>query len=267
MADPVRELLDAARPRLQAAGPRVLARVAGELFTLAGVLTRELRLRRALADPALPAELKRGLLAELLGGKAHEVTLALLGDVVGGPRLAPVVLVDAIEALGAQALFTKAEADGKLDDVEDQLFRFARLLEREHGLRLALADPALPDERKLAVLDDLLGRRADAGTLALVRQVVLAPRGRTAERALDDLARAAAAFRGQVIAVVTTAVPLDPARAERLAAVLSRSQGRPVRLQQLIDPSIMGGVIVRIGDEIIDGSVRRQLARARTELG
>lgn len=267
MADPVRELLETATPRLQAAGPRVLVRVAGELFTLASMLTGELRLRRALADPALPAEVKRGLLTELLGGKAHEVTLELLGEVVTGPRLAPVVLVDAIEAIGAQALFTRAEADGKLDDVEDELFRFARLVEREHGLRLALADPALPDERKLALLDDLLGRRADAATLALVRQVVLAPRGRPVERALDALARAAAAYRGQVIAVVTTAVPLDEARAERLAAVLSRNQGRPVRLQQQIDPSIMGGVIVRIGDEIIDGSVRRQLVRARTELG
>lgn len=267
MADPVRELLDGATDQLQAAGPRVLTRVADELFGLASLLTGELRLRRALADPALPVEVKRSLLAELLGARAHERTMALLDMVVGGPRLAPVVLVDAVERLGAQALFTKAEADGKLDDVEDELFRFARLVEREHGLRLALADPVLPTDNKLALIDALLGGRADDTTVRLVRQVVRSPRGRLVERALDELARAAAAFRGRVVAVVTTAVALDDERQERLAAALERMQGRPMRLQVVVDPSIMGGVVVRIGDEIIDGSVRRQLVRARNELG
>jgi F-type H+-transporting ATPase subunit delta len=267
VADPVRDLLEGARDQLQAAGPRVLPRVADELFGLASLLSDELRLRRALADPALPAQVKRGLLAELLGSRAHQLTLALLGQAVTGPRMRPVVLVDAVERLGAEALFTKVEGEGRLDDVEDQLFRFARLVEREQGLRLALADPVLPVDRKLALVDALLGGRAEDVTVRLVRQVVRSPRGRLAERAIDELARAAAAFRGRVVAVVTTAVALDDERAERLAAALSRAQGRTVRLQVVVDPAIMGGVIVRIGDEIIDGSVRRQLARARDELG
>jgi F-type H+-transporting ATPase subunit delta len=178
-----------------------------------------------------------------------------------------VVPVSSTKRLGAEAVFARAEADGKLDDVEDELFRFARLVEREHGLRLALADPVLPTDRKLAVIDELLGRRATDATVRLVRQVVQAPRGRLVERAVDELARAAAAFRGRVVAVVTTAVALDEQRQARLAAALERMQGRPVRLQVVVDPSMMGGVIVRIGDEIIDGSVRRQLVRARNELG
>jgi F-type H+-transporting ATPase subunit delta len=265
--DPVRALLEDAQDRLQALGPRVLPRVADELFDVATLLSRELRLRRALADPALPGEAKRALLAELLGERAHEATLRLLGEVVDGPRLAPVELVDAVERLGAQALFTRAEEAGKLDEVEDQLFRFARLVEREHALRLALADPGLPEERKLGLVDELLARRADDATTRLVRQLVRAPRGRLVERAAEELARDAAAYRGRVIAEVTVAAPLEERRGERLAAALTRMQGRPVRLQVVVDPSIMGGVIVRIGDEIIDGSVRRQLQRARSDLG
>jgi F-type H+-transporting ATPase subunit delta len=267
-----RRLAERAQAELDGAGPRVLERVADELFQVAALLTRELRLRRVLADPSLPAEAKRGLLTELLGERFHELTLRALDVLVTGgdgaepPRLAPVVFVDLVEQLGAQALFIRAEADGALDDVEDELFRLSRLVEREHGLRAALSAIDLPAERKTVLLDALLAGRANPLTVRLVRQVVLSQRGRTIERALEDLARLAAAHRGRVIAEVTTAVPLDAERAERLREVLTGLHGGPVRLQVVIDPSIIAGVIVRIGDEIIDGSARRQLERARTQL-
>jgi F-type H+-transporting ATPase subunit delta len=268
-----RQLAERAQAELDGAGPRVLERVAGELFQVAALLTHELRLRRVLADPSLPRENKRGLLDQLLGEQAHELTMRELdvlvtggGDDVEVPRLAPVVLVDLIEQLGAQAIFTRADADGSLDDVEDELFRLSRLVAREHGLRAALTAIDLPDERKLALLDALLEGKANPLTMRLVRVVVTAQRGRTVERALEDLARLAAAHRGRIIAEVTTAGPLDAERTERLRDVLTRLQGRPVRLQVVVDPSILAGVVVRIGDEIIDGSARRQLERVRTQL-
>jgi len=261
------EVRERARGELRRLDPADLDRVADELFALAGLLTRELRLRRALADPSLPGEVKRRLLAELLGGRAHEATLALLGQLVDGPRLLPVALADLVEELGAMALFVKADAAGSLDDVEDELYRFSRLVAREHALRAALTSATLPTERKLALLDELLSGRADPITVRLVRQVVQAPRGRTIERATEALARQAAAYRGRVIAEVTVAAPLEPAQAERLGEVLGRRRGGPVRLQVVVDPSIMGGMVVRVGDELIDGSVRRQLERARGGLG
>ena len=266
MADPVRELLEGVQPTLAAAARSgELPRVADELLDVAGLLGRELRLRRALADPSLPPEVKRGLLGAILG-QASASAKALLDMVVTGPRLSSVVLVDAVEQIGAAAVFTGAEAGGSLDDVEDQLFRFARLVAREPALRGALVDPGLPDENKLALLDELLGRRADPATVRLVRAVVVHPRGRSVDRAIEELARQATAHRGRVIAEVTTAAPIDDKRLARMAAALEASEGRPVRLQVILDPSIMGGVIVRIGDKIIDGSVRRQLERAREQL-
>jgi F-type H+-transporting ATPase subunit delta len=267
VADPVREVLDRLTPTVQAAaGSGELSRVADELFDFAAVLGRELRLRRALSDVSLPPEAKRGLLGALLAGTSAS-TRALLDSLVTGPqRFRPPILVDAVEQLAAVALFTATETDGTLDDVEDQLFRFARLVEREPALRAALTDPGLPDDRKVALLDELLASRGEPATLRLVRSAVLNPRGRAIERVLEDLARQAAAHRGRVIGEVISATPIDDERLERMAAALEGIQGRPVRLQVIVDPSIIGGVIVRIGDKIIDGSVRRQLERARIQL-
>jgi F-type H+-transporting ATPase subunit delta len=267
VADPIRELLDRVSPTITAAaGGGELSRVADELFDFAATLGRELRLRRALADASLPAEVKRGLLGALLDG-ASASTRALLDTTVTGPeRFTPPALVDAVEQLAAVVVFTAAEADGTLDDIEDQVFRFARLVEREPALKAALTDLGLPDDRKVALLDELLSGRSEPATLRLIRSVVLNPRGRAIERSLEDLARQAAAHRGRIIAEVISAAPIDDERLERMATALEGIQGRPVRLQVTIDPSIMGGVIVRIGDKIIDGSVRRQLDRARIQL-
>jgi F-type H+-transporting ATPase subunit delta len=261
------EVTEAAREHLAAARESGdLSRVAGELLDMSGVLTRELRLRRALADPSLPAEVKHGLLGALLGGRAHEVTIKLL-DLVVERRLRPVHMVDLVERLGAQALFTLAESEGTLDDVEDELFRFARLVAREPRLRAALADATLPTDRKLALVDDLLGGKVRPATLRLVRHVLLAERGRVLERALEELAGLAADARGRLIAEVVTAYPLDVQRTERLRETLTRLKSRPVALQVTVDSSIMGGVIVRIGAEQYDGSARRQLQNLRDRLG
>jgi F-type H+-transporting ATPase subunit delta len=174
VADPVREVLDRLTPTVQAAaGSGELSRVADELFDFAAVLGRELRLRRALSDVSLPPEAKRGLLGALLAGTSAS-TRALLDSLVTGPqRFRPPILVDAVEQLAAVALFTATETDGTLDDVEDQLFRFARLVEREPALRAALTDPGLPDDRKVALLDELLASRGEPATLRLVRSAVL----------------------------------------------------------------------------------------------
>lgn len=262
-----RAVVEDARPTLEAAGDDgSLARVAGELLDMARILTEELRLRRVLADPMLPGEVKSALLGDLLGDQAHPRTLELLG-LATGRRMQPVQMVDLIEQLGAQALFAQAQADGHLDDVEDELFRFARLLDREGGLRAALADVTLPTDRKLALAEALLADRAQPATLTLVRHVLTAPRGRQVERALDQLAALAAAQRGHLLAEVTTAAPLDAERETRLRDALAELKGRPVDLQVTVDPSIMGGVIVRIGEELYDGSARRQLQRVREQLG
>jgi F-type H+-transporting ATPase subunit delta len=166
----------------------------------------------------------------------------------------------------AQAIFAVAEAEGVLDQVEDELFRFARTLEREQELRTALTDPGLPAERKRAVLQDILGERTNPQTESLLGFIVEQGRARDLPSIVDELAELAARRRESAVAEVRTAVPLDEERRARLERALVRATGRTVELKVVIDPSVIGGVVARVGDQVIDGSVRRRLELARERM-
>jgi F-type H+-transporting ATPase subunit delta len=171
-----------------------------------------------------------------------------------------------VEVLAADAALRAAEHDGVLDDVEDELFRFARLLEREPALRAALTDPGLPDDRKSGLLRELLGERARPQTLRLVEIAVTRSRGRSVETALDELADLAAQRRQRFVAQVRVARPLDLRQEARLSTALERLYGRRVQLQVDIDPAVLGGISVRVGDEVLDGTVQRNLEAVRRKL-
>ena len=164
-------------------------------------------------------------------------------------------------------MYKRQESEGHLDEVEDELFRFARLLEREPALRAALTDPALPVERKMGVLRELLTDRAQPTTERLVEQAVREPGGRTLEQVLASFSELAAQRRQRVLAEVRSAVPLTAAQLARLTTVLGTIYGRAIQVQSYVDPAVVGGVVVRIGDEVIDGSTVHQLAQARRRLG
>ena len=166
----------------------------------------------------------------------------------------------------ARALFAVAEAEGVLDEVTDELFRFARAVERQADLRQALTDPALPPDRKHAVLRDLLGERANPHTLHLVEFIVDQGRARELEAIVEEMIQLAADRRRHAVAEVRTAVPLDRERRERLARALSEATGKEVELKVIVDPSLVGGVVARVGDQVIDGSIRRRLELARERL-
>jgi F-type H+-transporting ATPase subunit delta len=174
---------------------------------------------------------------------------------------------DALVRGYAQALLSVAEAEGVLDHVEEELFAFARGVEREGGLREALTDPALPVERKRAVLEDLLGDRADPHTVRLLAFVVEQGRARELGAIVDDLLRAAAERREHAVAEVRSAVPLDAEQRRRLAEALASATGRTIELKVLVDPGVVGGIVARVGDEVFDGSVRTRLQDARQRLG
>jgi F-type H+-transporting ATPase subunit delta len=166
----------------------------------------------------------------------------------------------------AQALFSVAEAEEVLDDVEDELFRFARALEQNPDLRAALTDIHLPPERKRAVLEEILGDRANPHTINLLAFVVEQGRAREIEAIVDELAQLAAERRQSVVAEVRTAVPLDATRRNKLAKALEAATGKRIEMKVVVDPSIVGGVVARVGDQVIDGSVRRRLELARERL-
>lgn len=166
----------------------------------------------------------------------------------------------------AEALFAVAEAEAALDEVSDELFRFARTVQQQPDLRQALTDPQLPSERKRAVIEDLLGDRANPHTVNLLEFIVGQGRARELEAIVDELVQLAAERREHAVAEVRTAVPLDKARRERLAEALARATGKNIEMKVIVDPSVVGGVVARVGDQVIDGSIRRRLELARERM-
>ena len=167
----------------------------------------------------------------------------------------------------AQALFAIAEAEGALDAVETELFTFSATLERSTDLRQALTDAALPAENKQAVIRDLLGERAHPVTVSLLVFVVGAGRAKELDAIVHRMATMAAERRNRVLAEVRTAVPLGPERRAGIAAALSTATGLEVDVKEILDPSILGGVVAQVGEEVFDGSLASRLDDAKQQLG
>ncbi len=166
----------------------------------------------------------------------------------------------------AAGLLELARAEGVVARVSDELYRIARALETSADLRLTLGDPRLPLERKHGVVADLLGGRVLPLTLNLVNFVVAAGHSRDLPAIADELAARAAAERDRVVAEVRTAFELDEETVQRLAEALSRATGKQVEVKTVIDPSLVGGVVARVGDTVIDGSLRHRLEGLRQAL-
>ena len=150
--------------------------------------------------------------------------------------------------------------------MEDQLFRFGRILDAQPMLRQQLEDRSGAAERRVGLLDRLIGRKVDPTTLRLLDQAVRSPRGRTLEDAVGELVELAAARRERYVAYVTAPAALTEQQEQRLAAILGRIYGRTVSLQVAVEPELLGGLVVRINDEVIDGSVLSRLSAVRQRL-
>ncbi len=244
----------------------VATRLANELFAVVGLLDTEHGLRRALSDPGKPAAEKGAVVSALLRGKVTRRAEGLAAAAAQAHWASSGDLADAIEELAVEATVLAAEADDGLDELEDGLFRFGRVVAGHPDLRAALADPALPADGKRQLLRTLLDGKVTRATLDLIEQMVAHPRGRTLAVALDLCADIAARRRQQLIAVVRSAVELSAGQRRRLAATLARTYGHDVHLDVVVDPSVVGGMSVQIGDELIDGTAASRLADVRRKL-
>jgi F-type H+-transporting ATPase subunit delta len=166
----------------------------------------------------------------------------------------------------AHAFLEIARAEGHLREVEDDLFRFARSFEGSDSLRMALTDPALPAERRVAVVEDLTGGRVLAVSTALLAMVMAAGQASELPTIVDRFVELAAADRLHEVAEVRSAVPLDAGQIERLAVALSHATGKDVEVKVIVDESVMGGIVAQVGDTIIDGSVRHRLEQMKAQL-
>lgn len=163
----------------------------------------------------------------------------------------------------AQAMLAVAAAEGKLGEVEDELFQFARALERSDELQDKLSDPALPAGLRQQIVEDVLAGKASETTIGLISMAVIAGRAKELPEIIDTMVRASAAQRNHAVAAVRTAIPLTPDQEQRLAAALSAATGREVELKATVDPTVLGGVHAQVDDVVIDGSVRRRIAQLR----
>ncbi|MGA4990996.1 F0F1 ATP synthase subunit delta [Nonomuraea bangladeshensis] len=248
------------------AGSADLGTLSDELFAVADLLDREHGLRRALSDQARPAEVKTRTVRALLEGKVGAAALTTVESAVAARWSRAGDLADVLERLGVVAAAAEAESQSRLDDVEDELFRFGRVVAANPDLRRALADTAGPAEGKRQLLGDLLSGKVAPTSLRLITQVVLHPRGRSLEAGLEEFGQLVAQQRQRLVAVVRSAVELTEAQKRRLSSWLRTSYGRDVHLNVEVDKRVLGGFSVRIGDEIIDTTIVGRIEEVRRRL-
>ncbi|MGB9279005.1 MAG: F0F1 ATP synthase subunit delta [Pseudonocardiaceae bacterium] len=262
-----RAALAVARERLESrlvdASAQDRDRLGSDLGAVAAVLGEQPVVRRHLADSAAPEQVRRKMVEALFGGKVSRLSAGILADVVSSRWSRPLDLIDGVEELGWQALLSLAERDDSLDDVEDELFRFGRILDAQSRLATLLGDETAPATRRLELLDTVLADRTRPVTRRLLEQAVRAPRRRALEEIVEGLVDRAAARRERSVAHVTAAGPLTQRQEQRLLDVLNQIYQRPISLKIDLDTELLGGLVIRVGDEVIDGSVAARLGQAR----
>ena len=258
--------------RAQTSGARsrtrgdALLTLADELFSVAHLLDGQLSLRRALSDASVRPDDRAGLVRRLLSAKVAPQTLEILETVARQRWSRPLDLVEATETLAVEAALDAADARGELDGVEDELFRFSRIVAADDDLGRILGNRSAPREGKAALLDRLLSGKVSPVTERLVRNALTTSHVHNAENEIERLSTAAARRRGRSVAHVVSALPLTAAQEQRLIATLERLYGRTMGLQVQVDPAVLGGLVIRVDDEVIDGSIAHRLEVAGRRL-
>ncbi len=240
-----------------------LGRVGQDLFGTADLFRAEPGLRRVATDVSIPGEAKAELLRGVLGDKVSAEALDVVTTAVSKRWTAGRDLADALEQLGVVATVRSTGSDATR--LEDEVFAVGRLVQANPELRDALSDPARSRGDKADLVKGLLGDKVLPATVALVQQS-LSGSHRTVAVALAAYQKVAAEVRGEGVATVRVARPLDDADRERLARALASSYGHDVHLNVIVDPEVIGGIRVEIGDDVIDGTVSSRLDDAGRKL-
>lgn len=243
----------------------VAAQTGAELFDVVEVLDGDRALRIAVADSTKSADQREGLISAVFANKVSPATKEVLVTAARQDWSTPREFRAGLVILGRRALLRSAEKQGQLAQVEHELFNLSRLLEKEPELTLLLDDRSADSKRKRELLAKVLYGKVTAVTEALALQVI----GRREKNAIDDitaLSSEAAALQGRDVAKVKSAAALNDGQIEALAGKLERIYGRAMNIHAEVDPSLLGGMIIRVGDEVIDGSTSGKLERLRASL-
>lgn len=252
---------------LQGANNAQATAISSDLFLTLHALDSSIALRRGLTDPSRSGQDKVTLVDQLVSKHVGPATIDLLHSMVASRWSSPVDLSDAIEWLAVEAQAAAADADGTLDRLEEELFRFGRIVAENPDLRSILANrTTTTGVLKSTLIKDLLSNKTAPATLELISVLVDYPRGRNLESGLTHFAQAASERRNQVIAHVKSATVMSDAQVSRLSAALAKQIGRNVRINVEVDKTVVGGISIRFADELIDGTVVSRLAEAGRRL-
>lgn len=230
-----------------------------ELLEAAGTLRANHALASALGDALAPADSKAALVGRVfgaLGADARRVLEATVAERWSNPA----EFAAGIEDLGVRATALAAPS------LADELLAIADVVSGDHELQLGLGSKLIPAESKLALVAKLFDGKVSPEALSVTQQIVSGLSGRRVDSALRKAATIAADQGGSELATVTVAAPLSDAQSTRLAGLLERAAGRPVKITTVVDPSMIGGVHIQIADDVIDGSVRARLEDLRQQL-
>lgn len=243
-----------------------IAALAGDLFAVVDVLTSSTALRRALTDPGASAANRQQLVHNLFDAKVSKAAVSLVVQAVELRWGGGLALVAGLERQAVRTELVVAEQANALDETEDELFRFARLVEGSPDLRNVLSNRSVPVDKRQDLIAELLEGRVTDSTIALAKRAVVA-RERTFAHTIEGYITLAAALKNRVVATVRVAQPMTSEQSSRLKAALATQVGRDVAIQEIVEPDVMGGIRVELGDEVIEGTVAGRLEQARRLFG
>jgi F-type H+-transporting ATPase subunit delta len=241
------------------------AEAGADLFVVADLLREQPALRRAATDPRIAGEIKAELVREVFGPHLGKPAIEVLAAAVTYRWAAGRDLPDALAHVAVVADVKAADAAGDGDQLEENLFRFSRVVADHPELRDALSDPRRSVEEKQGLVRELVEGKVAPAALTLLQRAVTNTHLNVSS-ALEDFIEITSATRGRMVARVWSAGPLHDAEADRLAAALGRIYGGTVHVNLIEDPHVLGGLRIEIGDEVIDGTVRARLDDARRRL-
>lgn len=242
------------------------AELGDALLSVAGLLDSRPSVRRALTDTGRTPDDREALVRQLISERIPPAAAGVVVDAVRDRWATPSELASAIENLGVLAHLMGAASDGRLESVEDEVFRFGQVVRAEPELRSALLDRSAPGDTRQALVRRLLEGKASPATVRLVEHAILDRRSRSLEAELDRYGELAAQLRQRRVAVVRVAAPLSQEHHDRLERALATQAGGPVLINVVVEPGLVGGIKVEIGDEVVDGTVMSRLDDARRQL-
>jgi F-type H+-transporting ATPase subunit delta len=244
------------------AGEKALTRATGEQLLSAGRdIAGSPQLRSLLVDPSIEPAAKSKLIGSIFSS-LDAAAARLLAGLATARWSNSDELVDGIEQIGIRAIAASSEGAA----IESDLFAFARAVTSDNELELAVGSTLSDPSQKAALVDRLLAGKAHAGTVAILRHLVQSPRGRRIGELIQSAAETVADASGGIVAIVTAAAPLSAAQLATLTKTLTTQYGREPRIAVRIDPAVIGGLRVQIGEDVIDGTVAARLADLRLQL-